>query len=66
MKHSQCLLCKYVFGRKCELTNSFISDEIYNNEISCKSFSSIKNEILDCEDSCCNENSKYYENKVID
>lgn len=62
-KYAQCLLCKYVFGRSCKLTNNVISDEIYNNEIVCKNFKSLDDEELDCEDSCCNENSKYYSNK---
>lgn len=65
-KYSQCLLCKYVFGRKCELNGSFISEDIYNNDIKCTSFSSLANEELDCDDSCCNENSKYYDKKAID
>jgi len=60
-KYSQCLLCKYVFGRKCEYNNKFIPDEIYNNEEKCLNFKSLSDEELDCEDSCCNENSKYYE-----
>ena len=64
--YSQCLLCKYAFGRKCELNGSFISDDIYNNKIKCPSFSSLANEELDCDDSCCNENSKYYDKKAID
>lgn len=59
MKHSQCLMCKYAFGRKCEYTNQFISNEIYNNEIKCSNFKSLSNEALDCEDSCCSETKRY-------
>ena len=59
--YAQCLLCKYVFGRTCKYSNKIISDEIYTNEIKCVNFKSLQDEELDCDDSCCNENSKYYE-----
>lgn len=59
MAHSQCLMCKYAFGRKCELTNTFILDEIYNNESKCLNFKSLQNTVLDCEDSCCSESKRY-------
>ena len=29
--HSQCLMCKYSFGRKCRKNNERIPDDIYNN-----------------------------------
>ncbi len=61
--HSQCLMCKYVFGRKCQKNNSIINDDIYNNKIKCNDFVSITTvEIEDPCDSCCNENKDYYEN----
>lgn len=60
-KFSQCLLCKYVFGRTCKKDNKVIDDKIYKNEIECKNFSSLNDEELYVDDSCCNENSKYYE-----
>ncbi len=60
---SQCLMCKYVFGRKCKKTNEVINDDIYNNKIKCDNFISIQDtEIEDPCDSCCNENKNYYEN----
>lgn len=61
-KYSQCLLCKYIFGRTCKKNNNIIADDIYNNEIKCKDFTSLDNEELYVDDSCCNENSKYYNN----
>ncbi len=62
--HSQCLMCVYVFGRKCKKNNEVISDDIYNNKVKCESFSSITNsEIEDPCDSCCNENKDYYSKK---
>ena len=61
--HSQCLMCKYVFGRKCTKTNEFIKDEIYNNQIKCDNFISLtETEIEEPCDSCCNENKDYYKN----
>lgn len=59
-KYSQCLLCKYVFGRSCKKSGTIIKNEIYNNDIKCEDFSSLENEELYIDDSCCNENSKYY------
>ena len=60
-KYSQCLLCKYVFGRTCKKTGKIIEDNIYNNDIKCCDFKSLDDEELYIEDSCCDENSKYYE-----
>ncbi len=60
-KYSQCLLCKYIFGRTCKKKNKVIDDNIYYNEIKCNDFSSLDNEELYIDDSCCNENSKYYD-----
>ncbi len=61
--HSQCLMCKYVFGRKCMKNNKFIEDEIYNNIKKCMDFHSLaETEIEDPCDSCCNENKDYYKN----
>ena len=62
MSFSQCLMCKYVFGRSCKLKNSIIEDEIYNNKIKCESFSSIENENIDCDDKCCDESKRFQEN----
>lgn len=62
-KYSNCLLCTYVFGRSCQKTQSIIPDNIYNNEVKCPHFKSLDDEELYVEDSCCNENSKYYEKK---
>ena len=62
--HSQCLMCKYVFGRKCQKNNERIPDEIYNNTKKCDNFHSLQDtEIEDPCDSCCNENKDYYNNK---
>ena len=58
-KYSQCLMCKFIFGRTCKLSNTLISDEIYNNVTICNSFKSIQEEELDCEDSCCSETTRY-------
>lgn len=60
-KYPKCLLCLYVFGRSCKKLGKLIPDEIYNNEIECKNFKSLDDEELYVEDSCCNENSRYYE-----
>ncbi len=60
-KFSQCLLCSYVYGRSCKLKNQRIEDEIYNNEIKCADFKSLNDETLDCDDSCCSENTRYLE-----
>lgn len=62
-KFSQCLLCKYVFGRTCKFKNEIISDDIYNNDIKCESFKGLEDEELYVEDGCCNENSHYYDKK---
>lgn len=59
-KYSQCFLCKYVFGRSCKKSVTIIKNEIYNNDIKCEDFRSLENEELYIDDSCCNENSKYY------
>ena len=58
-KYSQCLLCIYVFGRKCKKTNEYINDDIYNNELKCLNFKSLNEEELDCDDTCCCENVRY-------
>ena len=63
MGFSQCLMCKYVFGRSCKLKNKIIDDEIYNNEIKCESFSSIENEEVDCDDKCCSESKRFHQNE---
>ncbi len=63
MGYSQCLMCKYVFGRSCKLLNKIISDDIYNNEIICKNFSSITNENIDCDDKCCSEEKRFHQNQ---
>ena len=60
-KFSQCLLCAFVFGRTCKKLSKIIPDEIFNNEIKCMNFKSLDDEELYVEDSCCNENSRYYE-----
>jgi hypothetical protein len=52
-----------VFGRTCKFSNKVISDEIYNNEIKCENFKGLEDEELYVEDSCCNENSHYYDRK---
>lgn len=63
-KYSQCLLCKYVFGRTCKFNNKLISDDIYNNEIKCEFFKSLQDEELDCDDKCCSESKEFsYYNK---
>ena len=36
MKYSQCLMCKYVFGRTCKLKNEVIGDEIFFNVKKCE------------------------------
>ena len=64
--YSQCLLCRYVFGRTCKLNNKVISDEIYNNDIKCPSFKSLADLEIDSDDSCCNENMHYYDKKEDD
>lgn len=56
---SQCLMCKYVFGRKCNKTNEYISDNIYYNDDKCLDFISITEENADCDDSCCSESKRY-------
>ena len=61
-KFSQCLLCKYVFGRTCKFKNKVISDEIYNNDIKCEDFRELDDDLY-VEDNCCNENSHYYDKK---
>ncbi|MBQ9900629.1 MAG: hypothetical protein IJM36_05840 [Acholeplasmatales bacterium] len=61
--HSQCLMCKYSFGRKCRKNNERIPDDIYNNLKKCADFHSLQDtEIEDPCDSCCNENKDYYKN----
>ena len=37
-KYSQCMMCSYVLGRSCKYTKGVIPDEIYNNDVTCKSF----------------------------
>ncbi len=60
--YSKCLMCMYVFGRKCLKTNSFIEDDIYENKKECINFKSIENEDIEYpNDTCCSENSDYYE-----
>ena len=58
-KYSKCLLCIYVFGRKCKKTDELIEDDIYNNIRECNNFKSLNDEALDCDDSCCSESSRY-------
>ena len=58
-KYSQCLMCSYVLGRSCKYTKGVIPDEIYNNAVTCKSFKSIADEDLDCDDKCCSEVKRY-------
>lgn len=58
-KFSQCLLCKYVFGRTCKLSNKYISDDIYNNNVKCEFFKSLSDEDCDIDDSCCSESKRY-------
>lgn len=58
--YSQCLLCFYVFGRSCNKKNQIIPEDIYENKVKCSDFKSLDSEELYCEDSCCNENSRYY------
>ncbi len=62
MGFSQCLMCKYVLGRSCKLKNEVIPEDIYNNKISCKNFSSIVDEDIDCDDKCCDEAKRFQEN----
>ena len=62
MGYSQCLMCKYVFGRSCKLKNNVIEDDIFNNKIKCENFSSIEDEIVDCDDKCCDEAKRFQEN----
>ncbi|MGM9969933.1 MAG: hypothetical protein ACI35S_06010 [Anaeroplasma sp.] len=56
---SQCLMCKYVFGRTCKLTNKIIDTDIFENKLECNSFISIIEEELDIDDSCCSEKTRY-------
>lgn len=62
-KYPKCMLCAHVFGRSCKKMGKIIPDEIYNNEVECTLFKSLDDEELYVEDSCCNENSRYYEQK---
>ena len=62
MKYSQCLMCKYVFGRSCNLNKKVIDDDIYDNKIKCKNFSSIEEETIECDDKCCSEAKRFQEN----
>ena len=62
MNYSQCLMCKYVFGRTCKLKNEFIDDEIFLNVKKCKNFSSIEEETIDCDDKCCSETKRFHQN----
>ena len=62
-KYPQCMMCAHVFGRSCKKIGKVIPDPIYNNEEKCQSFKSLDDEELYVEDSCCNENSRYYEQK---
>ena len=62
MSFSQCLMCKYVFGRSCKLKNNVIEDDVFNNKINCENFSSIEDETVDCDDKCCDESKRFQEN----
>ena len=63
MGFSQCLMCKYVFGRSCKLNNKVIEDDMYTNKIKCENFYSITLEELDCDDKCCDESKRFQENE---
>lgn len=62
MGYSQCLMCKYVFGRTCKYTNEIIKEEIFSNEKVCENFSSITEEEIDCDDKCCSEAKRFHQN----
>lgn len=62
MAFSQCLMCKYVFGRSCKLKNEVINDEVYTNLKTCEDFKSIIDEDIDCDDKCCSESKRFQEN----
>lgn len=61
MKHNQCLMCKFVFGRSCNKLNGLIPEDIYNDLKKCEFFASISDNTDFEEDKCCSE-SKIYEN----
>lgn len=60
-EYPQCLLCRYVFGRSCKLKGEKIEDSIYYNERKCGDYAPLAEADLNCEDSCCSENTRYKE-----